>query len=119
MLKDENIETRDHSLNAQLELIMSNFDFNLVQEICEQFHFTYLKSLTEEEIPSVDTLKEMARNLLEEVIENVNEYHGNCNISSGRLEAGYSVVTESLFLKFVPEEKEIYYDEGNESVFVA
>jgi hypothetical protein len=119
MLRDENVETRDHSLNAQLELLISNFDFELVNEICEHFNFTYLKTLTEEEIPSVDTLKEMARNLLEEVITNINEYHGNCNISSGRLEAGYSVVSESLYLKFVPEEKEIYYDEGNESIFVA
>jgi len=110
--------TRDHSLEAQIELIMSNFNFELVHDIFEKFKFTYFKDLTTEIIPSIDLIEEMAYTLLMDVVEKVRENEGNVRISSGRLEAEYSTMTETLSLKFVPEEKEIVHDEGNETIFV-
>lgn len=118
LIQDDNVETRDHSLESQMDLIMNNFDFQLVADIFKKFEFTYIENFTTEIIPSIDILRLTARTLLLDVIKEVRSSDMSIKISSGRFEAEYDRLTESLSLKFVVEEKEIQYNEGNESIFV-
>jgi hypothetical protein len=78
-----------------------------------------MDDLYSESIPDIDTLKEMCLSLLNEVAERGELIHQNVIISSGRFEACYDSMDETLTLKFVPEIKEILHDEGNESIFVS
>lgn len=111
--------TRDHSLNSQIKLIMDNFDFNLVHEIFLFCQFTYMDGLYSESVPSLEDIKEMAKNLLEDVSERGELINQDVTISSGRFEASYSALQETVSLKFIPEEKTIEHDEGNETIFVS
>jgi len=111
-------ETRDHSLNSQIDLIMTNFNFNLVHEIFQFCQYKYMQDLYTESVPSIEEIKSMCLDLLKDVAQKGDLINDSVVISSGRFEASYNALQESLTLKFVPEELEIQHDEGNETIFV-
>jgi hypothetical protein len=111
--------TRDHSLNSQIILIMNNFNFSLVHEIFLFCQYTYMDDIYNESVPNMQDIKDMALDLLRDVAERGELINQDVAFSSGRFEASYNALQETLSLKFVPEEKSIEHDEGNETIFVA
>jgi hypothetical protein len=77
-----------------------------------------MDDLYSESVPSLEDIKEMAKNLLEDVSERGELINQDVSIASGRFEASYSALQETVSLKFIPEEKTIEHDEGNETIFV-
>lgn len=110
--------TRDHSLNSQINLIMDNFNFSLIHEVFLFCQYTYMDDIYTESVPNLQDIKDMALDLLRDVAERGELINQNVVVSSGRFEASYNALQESLSLKFVPEEISIEHDEGNETIFV-
>lgn len=111
--------TRDHSLESQIDLILTALDWEKIHKIFEICEYKYSKNLYEDYDPQIEDLQEMAYNLLSECFIHGRKKNNNVIISSGRFEAQWNNNDETLSLRFIPEEKEIMLDEANESIYVA
>lgn len=114
----EILETRDHSIESQINLILRSFDFESVKKIFDYMEFLYLKSPTEEYAPDINDLIYLAQSLLESAAYKGRKIKSNVTISSGRFEAFWNNEDEVLSLKFVPYENEIMFDEEAETIYV-
>ena len=111
------VETRDHSVESQIALIMESFQFDEVHMIFVYMDYKYIAGIEEEYLPDVSDLKYLCENLLRDAAQKGKAKKTNMTISSGRFEAFWENVEECLSLKFVPYEKEILFNEEEETIF--
>lgn len=118
MIEDfEIIETRDHSVNGQIDLIIKTFPFDEVKKIFDHMEFKYISGITEEYQPKIEDFIYLAESLLRSAGENGKKKKMNMTITSGRFEAHWDNENESLTLKFVPFESEIMFNEEDETIY--
>lgn len=119
---DEFLATKDHSIQAQVELILSRFEFHKILKVFEIFEFKYAKKnskdIIEYFIPDEDYLMDFAATLLFSAAEKGKEEKQEYIIASGGFEATYFPEDETLSLKWILEERETLCDEPNELVYV-
>jgi len=113
------LETRDHSVESQIDLILRSFPFEDVHKIFIFMDYKYIAGLTEEYTPSIEDLKFLVKELLESAGKKGKKNKTNMTISSGRFEAFWENEMEVLSLKFIPYEREIIINEGDETIFVS
>lgn len=111
--------TRDHSLESQINLIFESLDWEKIHRIFEICEYTYAKNLIEDYNPEIQDLQSISYNLLVDCYNLGRKDNSNIIVSSGRFEAQWNNVDETLSLRFIPEEKEIMLDEENEAIYVA
>jgi hypothetical protein len=111
--------TRDHSLESQINLIFESLDWEKIHRIFEICEYTYAKNLIEDFNPQIEDLQSMSYNLLVECYNLGRKNKTNMILASGRFEAQWNNIDETLSLRFIPEEKEIMLDEENEAIYVA
>jgi hypothetical protein len=111
--------TRDHSLESQINLIFESMDWENIYKIFKLCDYKYAKNLYEDYDPEISDLQEKSHHILTECYLLGKKNNNNMIISSGRFEAQWNNYDETLSLRFIPEEKEIMLDEGNESIYVA
>lgn len=114
--------TRDHSYNSQVSLIMDNFNWNGVMSVFRLQQLTYYRfngdsdSLLEEYEPSLNDVTYLVKELFQSVRQGgLNE---SCSVSSGLFTARWDSHEELLSLEFTPYSLEVRHDEPNESIFV-
>lgn len=122
---DEFLATKDHSIQAQVELILSRFEFHKVLKIFEIFNFQYAKKvkkgkkeIIEYFVPDEEYLMEFSSALLFSAAEKGKEDGQEYCIASGGFEAIFFPEDETLSLKWILEERETICDEPNELVYV-
>jgi hypothetical protein len=111
--------TRDHSLKSQINLIFESMDWEKIHRIFQVCQYTYAKNLIEDYDPEIEDLQDMCKNLLKDCYNYGRKNNCNMIFSSGRFEANWNNIDETLSLRFIPEEKEIMLDEANEAIYVA
>ena len=112
-------ETRDHSISAQIDLIMNSFPFDDVKRIFDFMNFKYIQSLDIEYDPTKEDLMYLTKSLLKSAAEKGKKAKTNVTISSGRFEAFWNNDEETLSLQFIPFESEIMLNEDEETIYVA
>lgn len=116
------LATKDHSIQAQIELILSKFDFDKILKVFEIFEFRYAKKNSRDVIeyfsPNKEYLMEFAASLLSAAAEKGKIEKEEYIISSGGFEASYFPEDQTLSLKWILEERETICDEPNELVYV-
>lgn len=119
---EEFLATKDHSLQSQIQLILTSFDFEKVLKVFEIFEFKYAKKNKKDIIeyfsPDIEYLIEFSTSLLVTAAEKGKEDNQEYCIASGGFEATYFPEDETLALKWVLEERETVCDEPNELVYV-
>jgi hypothetical protein len=119
---EEFLATKDHSIEAQTELILAKFDFKKILKVFEIFDFKYAKKnendIIEYFMPTEEYLVDFAAALLFSAAEKGKEDDQEYIIASGGFEATYYPNDENLSLKWILEEKETVCDEPNELVYV-
>jgi hypothetical protein len=116
------LATKDHSIESQVELILTKFDFKKILKVFEVFDFKYAKKndndIIEYFVPTEDYLIDFSGSLLFSAAEKGKEDKQEYIIASGGFEATYYPDDENLSLKWVLEERETVCDEPNELVYV-
>ena len=119
MEEDFNVyETRDHSLESQIDLIMKSFPFHEVHKIFIFMNFKYITGLYHEYSPTEEDIRYLVTGLLESAGKKGKKMKTHMMFSSGRFEARWDNDEETLSLKFVPFENEIMINEGEETIYV-
>jgi hypothetical protein len=114
---DEIIETRDHSIDSQVDMIIRSFPFDEVEKIFDYMEFKYVSGLYDEYQPKIEDLVFLAESLLRDAGKNGKKKKMNMTVSSGRFEAFWNNENEALSLKFVPFENEIMFNEEDETIY--
>lgn len=112
------IETRDHSIDSQISMIMQNFPFHDVKKIFDYMGYKYMTTPYDEYQPKIEDLQFLAESLLRDAGEKGKNRNMNMTISSGRFEAFWNCDEETLSLKFIPYESEIITNEAEETIYV-
>lgn len=119
---EEFLATKDHSIQAQIELILSKFDFDKILKVFDVFEFRYAKKNSRDIIeyfsPDKDYLMDFAASLLSAAAEKGKMEDEEYIIASGGFEASFFPEDETLSLKWILEERETICDEPNELVYV-
>jgi hypothetical protein len=111
------IETRDHSIESQVKIIINSFPFDDVKKIFDFMDFKYITGPYEEYNPKIEDLIFLAQSLLKDAGKKGKKKNMNMTISSGRFEAFWNNEEETLSLKFVPYEGEIMFNEEEETIY--
>ena len=112
------LETRDHSIDSQIDLIMRSFPFDKVHKIFSFMDYKYIHGLTEEYLPTQDDIMFLTKNILESAGKKGKKMKTNMTVSSGRFEAVWNNDEETLSLKFIHYENEIMVNASEETIFV-
>ena len=118
MIEDNILETRDHSVSSQINLIMNSFPFHDVKKIFDFMNFKYIMGFDCEYSPTETDIKYLVENLLISAGNRGKKFKTNMTISSGRFEVFWNNDEETLTLKFIPFESEIMLNESEETIFV-
>ena len=112
------VETRDHSIDSQVNMIIRSFPFDEVKKVFDFMNFKYMAGPYEEYSPKIEDLVFLASSLLEGAGKKGKRKKMNMTISSGRFEAFWNNENENLSLKFVPFESEVMFNEEDETIYV-